>query len=145
MSRVWWTISVQQVLEVLRPPFELPIFSHDGPPIFVFNWSFRSSIFTAQFPGGVIQLLHASTVSGFLCLLCQAIDVVLLVCLDVSLDLIVGFCILFVPLPFPLSCVLCSLWLSSSFLTQSSLMSRLISTPCADVSLSRLPGSSRGV
>ena len=54
----------------------------------------------------------------------------LVVCLDVPLDLFVGFCILFVPLPFPLSCNCCLPWLSSSFLTQSSLLSRLITTPC---------------
>ena len=40
------------------------------------------------------QLLHVSTASSFFCLLCQAIDVVL-VGLDVSLDLFVGICILF--------------------------------------------------
>lgn len=37
---------------------------------------------------------------------------------------------LFVPLPFPLSCNCCLLWFSSSLLTQSSLLSRLITTPC---------------
>ena len=41
------------------------------------------------------QLLHVSTASSFFCLLCQAIDIVLLVGLDVSLDLFVGICILF--------------------------------------------------
>lgn len=69
--------SVQQFLEVLRLPVELPFFSNDGVPIFVLNWSFRSPIFTAQLTGGIIPLLHVSTLSGFFCLLCQAIDVVL--------------------------------------------------------------------
>ena len=72
-----------------------PSLSNDGLPVFVLNWSFRSSIFTAQLPGSIIQLLQVSTVSSFLCLLCQAVDVVLLVGLDVSLDLFVGFCINF--------------------------------------------------
>ena len=79
---------------MLRPPIELPFFSNDGLPIFVFNWSFRSSIFTAQ-PGDIMQLLHVSTASGFFCILCQAIDVELFVCLDVSLEPFVGICILF--------------------------------------------------
>ena len=80
---------------MLRPPrWELPFFSNDGLPIFVLNWSFRSSIFTAQ-PGDIMQLLHVSTASGFFCILCQAIDVELFVCLDVSLEPFVGICILF--------------------------------------------------
>ena len=79
---------------MLRPPIELPFFSNDGLPIFVLNWSFRSSIFTAQL-GDIMQLFHVSTASGFFCLLCQAIDVDIFVCLDVSLEPFVGICILF--------------------------------------------------
>ena len=79
---------------MLGPTVELPFFSNDGLPIFVLNWSFRSSIFTAQ-PGDIIELLHVSTARGFFCLLCQAINVDLFVCLDVSLEPFVGICILF--------------------------------------------------
>ena len=61
-------------------------FSH-----FPFYW-YLLCFFPVFFRADIIQLLHVSSVRGFVCLLCQAIDVVLLVCLDVSLDLFVGFC-----------------------------------------------------